>query len=62
MKHWELGYHGNRKCNEVDNEVGKVVFRVETGQYEPKWEWELEPVGMGTRTQLYKSGNKSLTT
>ena len=43
MEHWELGYHGNRKCNEVDNEVAEVVFSVETGQNEPNGEWELEP-------------------
>ena len=42
MEHWELGYHRNRKCNKVNNEVGKVVLSVETGQYEPKWEWEQE--------------------
>ena len=67
MEHRKLGYHGNRKRNKVDNEVGKIVFCIETGQYEPKWEWEQKThsikVGMGTKTSQYKSGNgnKNLT-
>lgn len=58
MEHWELGYHSNRKCNKVDNEVGKIVLRVETGQYEPKWEWEQGHTrNRNRRTPLCKSGN-----
>lgn len=55
MKHWKLGYHGNRKCNKVDNEVGKIVLRVEARQYEPKWEWNKSVTGNGNKSNCIDS-------